>query len=262
MTAQLIDFYYRHIKGWGWFGDFPTWEAAERVCTGYDAAAIFEKVHAASLAVKRGEAAYERDSVLFDKPEYDDFLIKCLKKVMDTEGYLSVVDFGGALGSYYFQHRDFLKTLPKVQWTVVEQSQFVSIGKRDFEDATLKFAEKIDDVAPPQYLKPNLLLCATTLQYLEKPYDWLTHFGATQVPYLLLDNVLFSGRATDRLTQQIVHPNCYKASYPCWFLSENKFKNQLNAQFSVLDERQMRHENNVKNFIFHSFFAKMNIETK
>jgi putative methyltransferase (TIGR04325 family) len=256
MIQFFLNFYYKNVKGWGWFGDYPTWAAAERECSGYDSDAIFEKVRTASAAVKRGEAAFERDSVLFQTPEMDDFLVKSLQNVYDTEGYLSVVDFGGALGSYYFQHRDFLKKLPKVQWIVVEQGQFVEIGKREFEDDTLKFAPNLESITPPQYLKPNVLLCATTLQYLEHPYEWLEKFAQLDTPYLILDNVIFSNRETDRLTQQIVHPKIYKASYPCWFLAENKVLAALKTYFEIVAERQTRHDTNVRGFEFHSFFCR------
>jgi hypothetical protein len=43
-------------------------EAAAR-STGYDAAAIFEKTREATRKVRNGEAAFERDSVTFDKPD-------------------------------------------------------------------------------------------------------------------------------------------------------------------------------------------------
>ena len=51
-------------------GDYPTWEAALRECGGYDDGDILERVTRASLAVKEGRSAYERDSVLFDRIEY------------------------------------------------------------------------------------------------------------------------------------------------------------------------------------------------
>ena len=51
-------------------GDFATWEEAKAQCTGYDAKDILAKVLAATLKVKCGEAAFERDSVLFDEVEY------------------------------------------------------------------------------------------------------------------------------------------------------------------------------------------------
>src|SRR5687768_8069562 len=51
-------------------GPYPTWAQATAASKGYDQPEILEKVRSAALKVKRGEAVYERDSVLFDCIEY------------------------------------------------------------------------------------------------------------------------------------------------------------------------------------------------
>ena len=49
-------------------GNYKSWEEARAHSTGYDSAQIVSRVLSATLAVKRGEACFERDSVLFDQP--------------------------------------------------------------------------------------------------------------------------------------------------------------------------------------------------
>jgi len=61
-----------------------------------------------------------------------------------SEGVLKVLDFGGSLGSTYFQNRKFLDSLKDVVWCVVEQKHFVDVGKVDFEDSRLKFYYDIE----------------------------------------------------------------------------------------------------------------------
>src|ERR1035437_7414303 len=51
-------------------GEFASWDESAARCTGYDAEGILDKVLDATLKVKRGEAAFERDSVLFHGIEY------------------------------------------------------------------------------------------------------------------------------------------------------------------------------------------------
>src|SRR3989338_10464854 len=51
-------------------GNYKSWEEALKHSNGYDASVILEKVKIAALKVKRGEAAFERDSVAFSKEEY------------------------------------------------------------------------------------------------------------------------------------------------------------------------------------------------
>src|SRR5712691_6915719 len=89
-------------------GTYESWEAALRDSTGYDAPAIVEKTREALLKVKNGSAAFERDSVLFEKPDYPFPIIAAtLKQALASDGRLSVLDFGGSLGSSYFQCRSF-----------------------------------------------------------------------------------------------------------------------------------------------------------
>ena len=103
-------------------GDFATWEDARAHCTGYDNDEILAKVLAASLKVKAGEAAFERDSVLFDEIEYVwPVLTGLMWAAARSGGSLNVLDFGGALGSSYFQSKNFLQSLPDLRWNVVEQ---------------------------------------------------------------------------------------------------------------------------------------------
>ena len=94
----------KHSKPHGWFGNYKTWQEVERLCNGYDAADILKKVRQSVLKVRNGEAVYERDSVLFNEIQYSPALIEAFKKSI-KDNTLHVVDFGGSLGSSYFQHQ-------------------------------------------------------------------------------------------------------------------------------------------------------------
>src|SRR4051812_32502194 len=83
-------------------GDFATWHEASSKCAGYDANDILAHVLAATLNIKRGEAAFERDSVLFDTVEYTwPITAGLMCAAARNAGKLDVLDFGGALGSHY-----------------------------------------------------------------------------------------------------------------------------------------------------------------
>ncbi len=60
----------RPADAYGLSGDYRSWDEAMTASTGYDSGIILEKTKAALLKVKNGEAAYERDSVLFDEIQY------------------------------------------------------------------------------------------------------------------------------------------------------------------------------------------------
>src|SRR5690348_7188183 len=96
-------------------GDYASWADAKRASTGYDSAKIFERVRDAALKVKQGEAAFERDSVCFYEEEYRWPSLACLLAIAaERQGHLRVLDLGGSLGSYYYQHRKLLSLLKPV----------------------------------------------------------------------------------------------------------------------------------------------------
>lgn len=229
----LLDFYYENIKKTGWFGDYPNWKAASDACMGYDDDAIFQKVCAAALTVKNGEAAFERDGVLFKEPQVDKNILKILIDIVHQyDGKLHILDFGGSLGSTYFQYLPLLKGID-LKWCIVEQKHFVDYGKQFFENESLKFEYEVS--ASVEKYQPHLILVSSVLQYLENPYDWIETFANTQVPYLLIDLQPVTHQQKDRITRQIVPPSIYSASYPCHLLSEAKLKTALAANYQFID---------------------------
>jgi len=110
-------------------GDYSSWQAALDAAEGYDAPSILKKVREAALKVKCGDSVFERDSVCFDYEAYRWAPLACLLRVAaENGGILRVLDFGGALGSFYFQHRKHFQNLKYIRWAVVEQAHFVTCG--------------------------------------------------------------------------------------------------------------------------------------
>lgn len=206
----------------GWFGDYEYWEDAQKSCTGYDSDEIINKVKTSLLKVKNGEAVYERDSVLFDEIQYSWGLLACLLKAsLENNGKLCVLDFGGSLGSSYFQQKEFLGSLKEIQWCIVEQPHYVDCGKKYFENDQLRFYHTIEECLLKH--NPTVLLLSSVLQYLEKPYEWIRKFIGLEIPYILIDRTSFIEREKDLLTVQNVPEYIYKASYPAWFFNETTF---------------------------------------
>lgn len=128
----LPPFLLRFITGlfYGWHGNYSDWKTASEKCSGYDSAIILEKVKESTLKVKEGIAPYERDSVIFSEIQYSYPLLSGLVWIAgENKGKLNVLDFGGSLGSSYYQNKLFLDTLTEVKWCIVEQPGFVETGK-------------------------------------------------------------------------------------------------------------------------------------
>lgn len=214
------------IGGIRFEGDFSTWEEARVHCTGYDAQEILAKVLAATLKVKRGEAVFERDSVLFDQSEYAWPVLSGLMWAAARDGgRLNVLDFGGALGSSYFQNRKLLQTLPDVCWNVVEQAHYVDAGRIHIQEEKLRFHKTIEECLIDN--QPNVVLLSSVLQYLESPIDIIKRLSGTGATYLIIDRTPFSSHDHNRLMIQHVPSNIYKASYPMWVFSLPMFMQQV-----------------------------------
>lgn len=226
---------------YGWFGNYPNWQAAVADSGGYDQQNILEKVALAVQQVKEGKAAFERDSVLFDKPDYNwPFIATLMYVAAKHEGKLEILDFGGSLGSSYFQNRAFFAHLKSVSWNVVEQAHFVKTGQEKFSSEQLHFYQDI-----PECLRNNkieTLLLSSVLQYIEKPYDLLNEMFAFDFKTIIVDRMPFNTAPADRISVQKVHPSVYNASYPCHLLNVDIFRDfflkhnyKLVAEFDALD---------------------------
>ncbi len=215
------------------FTEFPgTWADALESVHGYADPAIIAKVVDATRVVERGEAAYERDSVLFSTPDYTWPLMSTLHHAAARDGQLSVLDFGGALGSTYRQHRVFLDDLPRLTWTVVEQPAFVEIGRREFQTATLRFAESITQAV--SHGQPTVILLGSSLQYLERPHEVLRELAVTGARTMVIDRTPLSAATSDVLTIQRVPETIYRAAYPMWVLSSSLLLASLSDRWSLV----------------------------
>jgi len=216
-------------------GDYQSWDAAMSASTGYDSEEILDKTKTRLLKVKNGEAAYERDSVLVNKVQYSWPLLASLMWVAtQNKGKLNVLDFGGSLGSTYYQNRAFLQNLPDVRWNIVEQPQHVVVGKQLFEDECLRFYLRIEDCLAET--TPNVIVLSSVLQYLESPYEWLAKLSGLPCCHLIIDRTPFWRGQKDRLCVQNVPASIYSARYPCWIFSMERFRAHFNEKWRIVEE--------------------------
>ncbi len=217
-------------------GDYANWDDACRACEGYAAPQILEKVRAAALKVKNGQAAFERDSVTFVKPDYSwPLLASLLCAAAENNGELNVVDFGGSLGSIYFQHRKFFKDLPSVHWRVIEQPHFVRIGNDEIAEGPLGFCLRAQEAVEGS--DKWILLLSGVLQCLPDPHAVLCDLLNLGWSHVIVDRTAFvTGRAKDRLTVQTVPASIYSAKYPSWFFNQNRLIAHFDRDFELVSE--------------------------
>jgi len=149
-------------------------------------------------------------------------------------GVLRVLDFGGSLGSTYFQYRRFLETLNEVRWNVVEQNIFVDIGREHVVETCLAFFGSISDAIASE--GPNFVHFGSSLQYLKNPREILQTTANTGAKFLLLDRLPVSDLDHDLVTVQMVPPSIYPASYAAWVFSMESLKRALEVDWEVVSE--------------------------
>jgi len=191
--------------------------------------------------VKAGKAASQRDGILLDEIPYNFPLITTLLSAALEDGNrLRVLDFGGSLGSSYFDSRGFIEPVSDVRWSIVEQPHFVAAGKEHVATNELHFFETIDDCARAH--QPNVIVLSGVLQYLAYPFDTLQDLQSLGSLYLFVDRTALIMAESDRLTIQHIPSWIRQASIPAWFFSQDKFRNwiseagyKLVCEFPALD---------------------------
>lgn len=224
----IIKYYRENFNKYGFFGTYKSWQEACENSTGYDCPKILNKVCNSLLKVKKGEAIYERDSVIFDEVQYAwPVLAGLLKVAVENGNKLSVLDFGGSLGSSYYQCKNFLSNLDELKWNIVEQEQFVLSGKEYFENEQLKFYFDIDTCI--KFENPDIVLLLGVIQYLENPYDFLEKLVQYGFKYIIFDRTFFAKTKRDIITLHKVpnHIYDYDAVIPVHLLNLEKFLNIL-----------------------------------
>jgi putative methyltransferase (TIGR04325 family) len=200
-------------RGVTYQGGYSTWAEAAAQAGGYDQAAILEKAIEVALAARDGNIAFERDGAVFANPQTPyPLMAALLRAAAVNEGRLAVIDFGGALGSTWFQCRPWLQALPSVTWTVVEQPHYVAAGRERLASGPLGFADTMEEAA--RRAAPDIILFSGVLQYLSDPWEVLRQTVAIRPGLIVVDRTPFIEDASSLITVQHVPARIVKSSYP------------------------------------------------
>lgn len=251
-------FFYKIIKSklYGWSGNYKNWELAASKSSGYNSEIIFNKVRDSLLKVKNGQYLFERDSVLFDKIYYSLPLLSTLGLVsLNCNNKINVLDFGGSLGSSYYQNKNLFTNLLEFNWCIVEQHHFVIEGKKNFEDNYLHFYHDVNSCLSKHNI--NLLLLSSVLQYIEKPYQLIENLINLNIQYILIDRMPIMFSNSDRLLIQKVPKSIYKAKYPAWLLSEKKLLTLVQKNYNLIFDEETTESINYKNSKYKAYLFKL-----
>ncbi len=216
-----------------WYsGPYSTWEDAQAASAGYGDEAILARVIAAARDVRAGRALWDRDGRTFTKPVLNEPLLRALRRVADAEGgRLDVVDFGGGLGSTWWQHREALGDVAR--WRVVEQPSFVAAGE-EFATEVLTFHASLADAQHAS--RSPAILFSGVLPYLEKPLELLASLSGLGFSHVVLDRTPFVTASSDELVVQHTPPRLGGGSYPSWLFTRTSILSAIGSPFELLDE--------------------------
>ena len=233
----ILKLFYK-LSGHGditWNGAYSTWNDAMNHSRGYDEPAIFEKIKIAALKVKKGEALFERDSVLFYKNEYNWPLLSILFKASaEHANRLRIIDFGGSLGSTYFQHITLLEHLVELKWNIIEQKQLVEFGRENMENEQLKFYHSLEECLTINSCE--VLLSSGTFQYLKDPFSLIKKIVDLDFKYIICDRINVINQSEDTIMVQAMKRNVYDASYPVWIFNYYKFISLFQPNYKLISE--------------------------
>lgn len=204
-------------------GDYSSWSEAESAADGYGSDAIIEKVFASTNAVLRGEAVYERDSWLFYREEYNWAFICALSRIrLFGCRQLHLVDFGGALGSSYWQNKKQFDMFSEVDWHVVEQKSFLDASAKLKYTAPLTFEESIGESFSKYPI--NVVLFSSVLQYIKNFQDILNDTFSHSPEFIIIDRTpLFTEGTVPQILVESVPETIYPATYACEFRLKDEF---------------------------------------
>lgn len=214
-------------------GDYDNYSDAEKKCSGYETDIILQKVLKSTLMVKNNECAYERDGVAFFDKDINYNLMMYLYLINQRDGQLHICDFGGALGSTYWQHKDMLAEMRKVEWNVVEQRNFVQCGKEKLENDVLHFFYNVEELLSSKG-KQNVVILSSVLQYFPEKnvvLDWISELNAK---YIIVERNPVGIRK--RITIETVHEPIYESTRPYVCMDEKEFIQNFNHRgYKLLD---------------------------
>lgn len=218
-------------------GPFSSWQDAVTHSNGWDDPKITKKTLESALRVRDGHSEFEQDGVVRPNIIYSPtglaFILLMVGR--QQEGPIRVIDFGGGLGTHFYQHRKLFESMQRsFSWNVVERPDIVQLGKQHFETLSLRFFSEVADIQDA-----TGFLSSGGVQCLADPHALLDTVCKSGVPTIAIDRLLISTEENeDRLFVQHPDPTVYyAATYPVWCFSLDGFIRRFEARGYRLVDR-------------------------
>ena len=209
-----------------------SFEAILSDSSGYNAEQILDRALSAAIEVRDGRGSHERDGVVFYTRETNWPLMGAIGLAAATRNRrITVLDFGGSLGTAFFQHKNLLDRFSGIDWRVVEQNNFVEAGRREMKVKGLSFFGSVEEAT--KGARPLVTYAGSSIQYVEEPMKTLREISLVTSQFLILDRIPVSPDKS-RLLRQVVEKHPYDASYPMHVLSQVEIEQSISEHWLLL----------------------------
>lgn len=234
-------------------GNYKSWEEALKLSKGYSDHKIFEKTKKSLESVLLKQAKFERDSFLFYTESYDETLLSILTKIKKKIKRIHLCDFGGSLGSLYFQHRSIFKS-NLIDWNVVEQKHYVKYANNKIDIKNLYFYNNLNFLSKKRI---NVVLFSSSLQYLKYPYQILDKMIKKKISNIIIHRSPFM-KNNEIIKIQYIPKHIYDASYPIRILNINKICKKLKkAGYKINSQYKLNEE--IDGYFYQTFYFEKTI---
>ena len=218
---------------------FLSWSEAEnKIDKGYADERIIQNCKNAATKVLNGEACYERDGVVFQDKSFNDLFLASLI-LMKKNVSIKILDIGGSLGSLYLQHKSILDDFEELEWTILEQKEFVIEGNKIFTDKRLKFIESLSDLDGSN--KFDLIILSSSIQYFEDVEIIIRDIKNINSKIILFLRTPFHEGQNHKIMVQQSQIGI-KSAYPLRILSRKKFINSFKEGYEIIVENTSNSE--------------------
>lgn len=221
----------------GFHGDFSSWAEASSRASPIDPAALAafaERYRQLCRRLTRREIAFARDGVAFDQPQYPlSLLAFILRALLENRGVLNLVDFGGFLGTTYFQARDFLRPAREVLWTVVELPHLVEIARTELQEGPLRFRDSLREALAES---PNVVLLSGVAQNLPDPISIFREVRQSAPDWVLFDRTVVIESPASRIALQSVMRQGTEVSWPVRLFSRSELLADWTSSYEPIAE--------------------------
>lgn len=216
---------------------FKNWADAKAASIGYSEDSILQKVSDQTVLMVESNSGWVRDGFYFEEVQVNFEILSFLSLQSTRMQPLRVVDFGGGLGTTFFQNRNILNKFDiKVCWNIIEQPNFVAEGKLILDSIpNLHFFESLSEAS---ITSSDLVIFSSVLEYIEDSYHFLEEIMRleSKPSGILIDRSPIDLVDSGKYVVQNVDHSIHQARLPLRILGQDKIVEILSSDYELLTD--------------------------